>query len=147
MQFKAKYRANNLGITGWFWGGNYKIERYLYSAHRFTGLFLLLFFGSHLVETTFFRIRGQSNWNIITGFYEQPVYEAGLILILIILVFHAINGLRLILLELGFGLGRPQRPVYPYRDSLRKKRGYAILTIGVIIIISVMFLLNFMLGA
>jgi succinate dehydrogenase / fumarate reductase cytochrome b subunit len=37
-------------------------------------------------------------------------------------VFHAMNGLRLILIELGFFLGKPQEPVYPYKSSVIKHR-------------------------
>jgi succinate dehydrogenase / fumarate reductase, cytochrome b subunit len=147
MQIVAKHHPNHLGVRGWLWGGSYKMERYLYLAHRCTGLFLLLFLGSHLIETTFFRIHGQSAWQTITDFYEKPVLEAGLILVLVVMVFHAINGLRLMLLELGFGMGKSQRPIYPYRDSLRRRRGYAYLAIGVIVILAVMFLLNFVVGA
>jgi succinate dehydrogenase / fumarate reductase, cytochrome b subunit len=142
MQVKARPRLNYLGVGGWFWGGNYKVERYLYITHRVTGLGMLLFFGFHLIETTFFRIQGQSVWQVTTDFLKQPAFEAGLVLVSFAFAIHALNGLRLILMELGFGMGKPQRPVYPFRDALRRKRGYTLLTIGLIIILLMFFLLN-----
>ena len=55
-------RQNYLGIGGWIWGGNYKLERYLYLLHRITGLGLLLFGLFHLTATTIFRVQGQAVW-------------------------------------------------------------------------------------
>jgi succinate dehydrogenase / fumarate reductase, cytochrome b subunit len=142
MQSPVQPRDNFLGVKGWFWGGNYKLERYLYITHRLTGLGLLLFAFFHLIETTFFRIQGQSVWQTTTGFLSQSVFEIGLALVALAFAIHALNGLRLILMELGFGLGEPRRPVYPYRDALRRKRGYTLLAIAVIIVLMIVFLAN-----
>jgi hypothetical protein len=35
------------------------------------------------------------------------------------------NGLRLIFLELGFFIGKPERPVYPYRTSIDYQRMFS----------------------
>jgi succinate dehydrogenase / fumarate reductase, cytochrome b subunit len=142
MQSLVQPRDNRLGVKGWFWGGSYKMERYLYITHRVSGLGLLLFAFFHLIETTFFRIQGQSVWQTTTGFLRQPVFEIGLVLVALAFAVHALNGLRLILMELGFGLGEPRRPVYPYRDALRRKRGYTLLAIAVIIVLMIVFLAN-----
>jgi succinate dehydrogenase / fumarate reductase, cytochrome b subunit len=142
MQSPVQPHPNLLGVRGWFWGGNYKFERYLYITHRVTGLGLLLFAFFHLIETTFFRIQGQSVWQTTTGFLEQPAFEVGLVLVSLAFAIHAINGLRLILMELGFGLENPRRPVYPYKDALRKKRGYTMLAMAVILILMVIFMIN-----
>ena len=37
-------------------------------------------------------------------------------------VFHAMNGVRLLLTELGFFLGKPKEPVYPYSTSVKRHR-------------------------
>ena len=37
-------------------------------------------------------------------------------------VFHAVNGVRLLLTELGFFLGKPREPVYPYSTSVMRHR-------------------------
>jgi succinate dehydrogenase / fumarate reductase cytochrome b subunit len=134
MDLEIKHLPNQLGAGGWFWGGNYKFERYLYTIHRITGLGLILFGLLHLIETTFFRIQG------------QPWFEVGLILVSFAFVIHALNGLRLLLMEFGFGLGKPKRPVFPYPDALRRRRGYTFTTLAVILILLVVFLLNWVLG-
>jgi succinate dehydrogenase / fumarate reductase, cytochrome b subunit len=136
-------RRNNLGAGGWIWGGNYKIERYLYSLHRITGLGIILFAILHLIETTFFRIQGESVWKATTGFLENPVFEVGLYVVSVAFVFHALNGLRLILQEFGITLGRPRRPVYPFKDALRKKRALTMAFVGIIIVICIIFLVDF----
>ncbi len=147
MQIEGSHRRNNLGIAGWFWGGNYKLERYLFIVHRVTGLGLLLFFLLHLIETTVFRIQGESVWQSTMRLLKNPVFEAGVILVSFAFVIHAANGLRLVLLESGWGIGKPKRPVYPYKDTLRSKRIYAIASIAVIVILLVVFTLNRFIGA
>jgi succinate dehydrogenase / fumarate reductase cytochrome b subunit len=64
MQMK-RFRENNLGIFGWLWAGNYRLERYLYTLHRITGLGLILFGIFHLTVTTVFRIQGKNVWDSI----------------------------------------------------------------------------------
>ena len=61
-------------------------------------------------------------------------------------VIHALNGLRLILMELGFLLGKPKRPVFPYQDALRRKRAYTVIVIAVIVTLLIVFLLNRVMG-
>jgi succinate dehydrogenase / fumarate reductase, cytochrome b subunit len=147
MRPELQPRPNLLGVGGWFWGGNYKIERYLYVLHRVTGLGILLFVFFHLIETTVFRIQGQSVWQTTINILEKPYFEVGLILVSFAFAIHALNGLRLILMEFGFLLGKPRRPVYPYRDALRKKRGFTLAFGILIIILMLVFLLNRFVGA
>jgi succinate dehydrogenase / fumarate reductase cytochrome b subunit len=136
-------RKNFLGAGGWFWGGNYKLERYLYLLHRITGLGLILFGILHLIETTFFRIQGQDIWEATMAFLANPVFEIGLYLVALAFVFHALNGLRLVLQELGFALGKPVPPIYPYKDALRKRRPLTIAMVAIIVILAIVFLVDF----
>jgi succinate dehydrogenase / fumarate reductase cytochrome b subunit len=136
-------RQNYLGAGGWVWAGNYKLERYLYILHRVTGLGMLLFVIFHLIETTFFRIQGQSVWEATMVLLSQPWFEVGIYLVAVAFVYHALNGLRLILQELGFGLGKPTPPIYPYKDALRKKRPWTLAMVAVIVILALVFLFDF----
>jgi succinate dehydrogenase/fumarate reductase cytochrome b subunit len=43
--------------------------------------------------------------------------------------FHACNGVRLALVELGFAIGNPIEPVYPYRTSVHEQRPLAIVMV------------------
>jgi succinate dehydrogenase / fumarate reductase cytochrome b subunit len=146
MQAEIKPRSNLLGAGGWFWGGNYKLERYLYIMHRITGLGIMLFVFFHLIETTVFRIQGQSVWQSTMNFLDKPYFEVGLILVSFAFVIHALNGLRLILMEFGFGLGKPKRPIYPFQDALRRKRALTVGFIALMVILILIFLLNRFMG-
>ena len=136
-------RQNYLGAGGWVWAGNYKLERYLYLLHRITGLGMLLFVIFHLIETTFFRIQGQGIWEATMRLLHNPVFEVGIYLVAVAFVYHALNGLRLILQEFGFALGKPTPPIYPYKDTLRKKRPLTIAMVAVIVILALVFLFDF----
>jgi len=146
MQNEVRPRPNQLGIGGWFWGGNYKLERYLYILHRVTGLGLLLFAMFHLFETTVMRIQDKSVWEMTMRFLANPIFEIGLILVALAFVIHMLNGARLIIQELGFLMGKPERPVYPYSDAIRRKRGITMVFIAVIIVLIIVFLLNRVIG-
>lgn len=139
-------RNNHLGIGGWIWAGNYKLERYLYILHRVTGLGILLFLLLHLTMTTVFRIQGKDVWEATMSMLHNPWFKFGEYLVVVALIYHALNGLRLILKELGFLMGKPIPPIYPYRDSLRKKRPWTMAMIGIILILCLVFLYDFIAG-
>ncbi len=139
-------RQNYLGLGGWIWGGNYKIERYLYLLHRITGLGLLLFVIIHLCMTTVFRIQGQDVWQATMTILHNPWFKIGEYLVVVAFIYHALNGLRLTLQELGFVMGRPTPPIYPWKDALRKKRPVTIAMAAVIVALAVVFLFDFFKG-
>ncbi|HEX7364913.1 MAG TPA: hypothetical protein VF366_07100 [Dehalococcoidia bacterium] len=139
-------RPNQLGIIGWFYAGNYKLERYLYILHRVTGLGILLFLVFHLTATTFFRIQGEEVWNAAMGFLSNPLFKAGEYLVAAAFAIHMLNGFRLILQELGFLMAKPVPPIYPFSDSLRKKRRWTMAFIGVIVLLCVIFFYDFIIG-
>ncbi len=139
-------RQNYLGARGWVWAGNYKLERYLYLLHRITGLGIILFVIVHLIMTTVFRIQGQDIWEATMRILNNPWFKVGEYLVVVAFIYHALNGLRLILQELGFTLGRPVPPIYPYKDSLRKKRPLTVAFVAVIVVIAALFLLDFLVG-
>ena len=139
-------RDNYLGARGWVWAGRYKLERYLYLLHRVTGLGLLLFGVIHLTVTTFFRDQDEDLWESAMSTLSNPAFKVGEYLVVLAFAFHALNGLRLILQELGFGLGRPTPPIYPYKDALRKKRRWTIAMIAIVAILAGVFLGDFIAG-
>jgi succinate dehydrogenase / fumarate reductase cytochrome b subunit len=146
MQTEVKPRRNQLGAGGWFWAGNYKLERYLFILHRVTGLGLLLFALFHLFETTVFRIQGQPVWEMTMKFLANPIFEVGLILVALAFTIHALNGARLIIQELGYLLGKPKRPVYPFSDAIRRKRGITMVFMAAIFILIMVFIINLFMG-
>ena len=77
------------------------------------------------------------------GTFHNPIVIAGEFLVLAGFIYHSINGARVMLQELGFLLGRPKPLVYPYSDSLRRKRplvlGMGVLAIVLLIAVLVRF--------
>lgn len=133
-----KYYNNHLGVKGWLYGGNYSVERYLYTLHRISGLGLILYLLLHIWVTAA-RIYGASAWEATMAFLSAPIFKFGEYLLMVGAIFHATNGLRLLLIELGIGIGRPQRQEYPYTPSVKKQRPLMLalmLVAAVLIIIS-----------
>ncbi len=135
-----------LGARGWVRAGGYNLERYLYLLHRVTGLGLILYGLLHLTATTVFRIQGQGVWEATMSFLDAPWFKAGEYVLLVAFVFHALNGLRLTLQELGFGLSKPKPPVYPYPDALCQARPLTLVVLAVIVIVCALFLFDFLWG-
>jgi succinate dehydrogenase / fumarate reductase cytochrome b subunit len=120
-----KGRPNRLGIVGWVSGGRWGLERYLYTLHRVTGLGLLLYLVMHVVVTSS-RALGEEAWARAMGSVTGPLFTLGEYLVFAAFAFHASNGIRLALVEMGVGIGRPIEPVYPYRTSVHVQRPLAI---------------------
>ena len=112
---------NRLGLLGWLGGGRRGIEAYVFLLQRVSGVVLLLYLSIHIFLTGA-RLFGPEAWERFCRmthlfgyhYFEYLVYSA--------FAFHACNGIRLVIIEFGFGLGRPERPVYPYRGSVHKQR-------------------------
>lgn len=139
-------KQNYLGIGGWVWAGRYQLERYLYLFHRITGLGLVLYGILHLCVMTIFRIQGQNVYEALIRLFDYPLFKTGEYLVAAAFIFHGLNGLRLILQELGFLLGRPIRPVYPYKDSLRKKRPIVFVMLVIMTVLAIVTLFSFVRG-
>lgn len=116
---------NRLGIRGWVGGGRWGFERYLYTLHRLTGLGLLTYFLMHLFVTSA-RVFGPETWKTAMDTVTGPAFTVGEYLVFLAFAFHAVNGIRLALIELGFAVGRPIEPVYPYATSVGRQRPLAL---------------------
>jgi succinate dehydrogenase / fumarate reductase, cytochrome b subunit len=143
---QTRPQQNYLGIWGWVYGGRYQMERYLYILHRVTGLGLLLFMLFHFTATTVFRVQGEAVWGAAMSLLHNPWFKMGEYLVVVAFVFHTFNGARLILQELGFILGKPVPPIFPYKDSIRKKRPWTIVLLAVIVILCIAFFYDFIMG-
>ncbi len=112
---------NNLGFRGWVSGGRYGLDRYAYTLHRLTGLGILAYFIMHIFVTGA-RLGGPEQWDSRMASFGRPIFKAGEFLVFLAFVFHATNGVRLAIIELGYMLGKPGLQAYPYSCStLRQK--------------------------
>jgi succinate dehydrogenase / fumarate reductase cytochrome b subunit len=131
-----KGRPNRLGIWGWLGGGRWGYERYLYTLHRLTGLGLLAYFVLHIYVTSA-RAFGQQAWEASMARVTGPLFVVGEYLVFAAFAFHAANVIRLAIIELGFGVGQPIEPVYPYRTSVDVQRPLAIAAMVVAALVAV----------
>lgn len=122
---KVKRYPNRLGLKGWLVGGRWGWERYLYTLHRVTGLGILLYFLMHILLTSS-RVLGQGRWDQAMGAVSGPIFVVGEFLVFAAFAFHALNGLRLVLIELGWLTGKAEEPIYPYRSSLNVQRPFMV---------------------
>ncbi len=123
---KIKKYPNRLGIKGWWSGGRWGVERYLYILHRLSGLGLLTYFLLHIVVTSS-RAFGMASWQNAMAGVSGPVFKVGEFLVFAAFAFHALNGLRLVLVELGILTGPAEEPVYPYKSSLNVQRPFMVI--------------------
>jgi len=147
MEMKAtgsqnRHLPNRLGIKGWIWGGNYTLERYLYTLHRVTGLGLLLYITLHLAMNGF-RLGGVESWEDLMSIFGTSGFKVGEYLVAVAFIFHALNGGRLMLQHLGYTLGKPKPPVYPYVDSMRRRRPIVWVMLALIVALAIYVLVAF----
>jgi succinate dehydrogenase / fumarate reductase cytochrome b subunit len=115
---------NRLGVRGWAAGGRWGFERYLYTLHRVSGLALLAYFLLHIFVTSA-RALGPESWDEAMGVVSGPLFTLGEYLVFAAFAFHAVNGIRLAIIELGYAVGRPIEPIYPYATSVGRQRRLA----------------------
>jgi succinate dehydrogenase / fumarate reductase cytochrome b subunit len=122
----AKAAENRRGAAGWVGNANLNLERWAYVFQRVTGLAVLAYVLGHIGDTSFF-IGGPfgegpstSTWSLDLGVTENVFGHIVLVMVVLVVVYHGINGIRLILAEYGLIFEKPSRPDYPYRaKSLR----------------------------
>jgi succinate dehydrogenase / fumarate reductase cytochrome b subunit len=117
---------NNLGFRGWVSGGRYGMDRYAYTLHRLTGLGILAYFIMHIFVTGA-RLGGPEQWERRMQFFGNPLFKFGEFLVFLAFAFHAINGIRLIVVELGYMLGKPGLPAYPYSYSTLRQKPFLVI--------------------
>jgi succinate dehydrogenase / fumarate reductase, cytochrome b subunit len=132
----SKSYPNRLGVKGWVYAGRYTFERYLYLGHRLSGIGLIAYMVLHIIETAN-RIRGEQAWAGLMALFASPAFKVIEYLLFAAAVFHAFNGVRLLITELGFFLGKPKDPIYPYSTSVMRHRPltYVIMALAGLIII------------
>ncbi|MDV3293419.1 MAG: succinate dehydrogenase [Nitrososphaerales archaeon] len=118
-----KQAANKRGVRGWLNPYHYSIERWAYVFQRLTGVLILLYVLGHIGDTSFF-VGGpigtgpsQSSWALDLSVTENVVGHVILALVATIVVFHGINGIRLILAEYGIIFQKPSTVEYPYKPK------------------------------
>ncbi len=66
--------------------------------HRVAGVSILLFLVVHIVDTALV-LYGPKPYNFVMGLYRTPLFRLGEVLLVAAIVYHALNGLRIITLD------------------------------------------------
>ncbi|MCW6159016.1 MAG: hypothetical protein LVQ63_06020 [Thermoplasmatales archaeon] len=130
---------NKKGWISWFNPFKYGTDRWMYSLHRLTGIILGLYLIAHVWETSHI-LDGPITWNSLMVFLDYPFgpHFGPFILsgVLLVAVYHALNGIRLTIVENGLMLPKPYRPEFPYRPkSLKGLNNVLKIMLGVLMII------------
>lgn len=83
-RFGTLYRGNE-GMWSWV-------------AHRVTGMLLFLFLFVHVLDTSLVRVDPEL-YNAVIGHYKNPIMGLGEVGLVAAVVFHALNGVRIILID------------------------------------------------
>ena len=82
-----------------------------WALHRITGVGVLIFLCLHILDT-FLIILGPAHYNQIIGLYRLPIFRVGEVGLVACVLFHALNGIRIILLDFHPKLMRFQRQMF-----------------------------------
>ena len=118
---------NKLGVKGWITGGSSRFgpDRYAYTLHRISGLGILAYFLMHIFVTGS-RLHGEGAWNAAMSNFHHPIFKLGEFFVYLAFAFHAINGIRLVVVELGQAIGKPGLPAYPYNYSAMRQKPFLV---------------------
>lgn len=67
-------------------------------AHRITGVLTFFFLFAHVLDTALVRVSPEA-YNAVIGTYKNPIMALGEVVLVAGIVFHAMNGLRIILVD------------------------------------------------
>ena len=123
----AKETGAREGLKGWLNPGKigkFGIERLAWLLMRLTGLGLLAYFIGHIYETSPI-LDGKAVWDKSLEMTQTTEGHLFLALVIGMCVFHTGNGIRLMVAQMGYGLGKAERPDYPYKPQSINMKGKA----------------------
>ncbi len=88
------------GIGQWSW-----------AVHRVTGVGVLLFLCLHILDTALIML-GPDHYNSIVRLYRLPLFRVMEVGLFASLLFHALNGLRIILIDFWVDLTRVHKGLF-----------------------------------
>ena len=115
------------GLKGWLNPGKigkFGIERLAWLLMRLTGLGLLAYFIGHIYETSHI-LDGKDVWDKSLEMTQTTEGHLFLALVIGMCVFHTGNGIRLMIAQMGYGIGKAERPDYPYKPQSINMKGKA----------------------
>jgi len=80
-------------------------------AHRISGVLIFLFLFAHVLDTALVRVSPEA-YNSVIGTYKNPVVAIGEIGLVAAVVFHAFDGIRIMLVDFWSRGPRLQRQLF-----------------------------------
>ncbi len=77
-------------------------------AHRVTGVLIFLFLFAHVLDTALVRVSPEA-YNDVIGTYRHPIVGLAEVGLVAAIIFHAFNGVRVMLVDFWFKGPRYQR--------------------------------------
>ena len=100
------------GRNSEFWPTNMKTGMWAWIGHRLTGIILVVYIFMHLSFITTASLGdGPKNFDALMAVTSQPLLVALDFLLVFVVVYHAMNGLRVVLFDVGLGIRR-QKAVF-----------------------------------
>lgn len=132
---KAKAPKKDLITTQVKWGFRrpMNLEKLALLVQRVSGVGILVYLFFHVFVTGSIVPGpdgvpgGQDAWGSVMGLLFNPLAHIGELLVVVGVTFHAVNGIRVLLLELTSLVGHPIRPDYPYKTQMLGKGQQSIL--------------------
>jgi len=95
------------GKNSEFWPTNMKTGMWAWVGHRLTGLVLVAYVFMHLsFITTASLAEGGADFDTLMQTTSQPLFVAMDFLLVIVVIYHAMNGFRVVLFDMGIGIRR-----------------------------------------
>lgn len=95
-----------------FWPTNMKTGMWAWVGHRLTGLVLVAYVFLHLsFITTASLDEGGASFDDLMATTSQPLFVAMDFLLVVVVIYHAMNGFRVMLFDVGLGI-RHQKAVF-----------------------------------
>ncbi|MGO1801336.1 MAG: succinate dehydrogenase, cytochrome b556 subunit [Microbacteriaceae bacterium] len=79
--------------------------------HRITGVAIFFFLLVHVLDTALIRVSPEA-YNAVIGTYKNEIMALGEVVLVAAIVFHAMNGLRIILIDFWSKGARLQRQLF-----------------------------------
>lgn len=121
LQDYVTYRGNKSGHWAWVF-------------HRLTGLGVLVFLFLHILDTAMIGW-GPAVYNDVISIYRQPFFRVGEAILVGAVLYHALNGVRIVLIDF-----------WPPAMRTNRKLIYAVVIVFIVVYIpTAIYMLRFML--
>ena len=95
------------GRNSEWWPTNMKTGMWAWIGHRLTGVILVVYIFMHLSFITTASLGdGEKNFDALMAITSQPLFVALDFLLVFVVIYHAMNGLRVVLFDVGVGIRR-----------------------------------------